>query len=1355
MDSPKNGMDMASTSQFPRRSAPLPDGLPEVRVEVRNGSTRPTVYELTGEEFLIGSVPGCDLRLPGTNLPPVICLIARMADGVRLRKLAPTLPVLVNGQPISQTSPTSLTHGDCISIGAVDIQVAINLAYATSLRPVPARDESAGFEKFNERSTELQKREAELREREQAIAEQAKELESDRILWYRRRDEIEQEMQQAKQAAVTHDRNGEDLVARANRLFIREEELNRRQAELKGVEDGLIRLRDEVVAARNNQQQQFHGSRDEQTKAQSEMREALEKIRKREENLEAELALRRQAFEDELHQRREQAEQELRQWHDHGASGLTHMREQVEHEVSVKFRQRSEELDRFQLSLREAVVQLRERKQQLEEEIRQFEPKRRELLDQQEALSQLHEELDQRQAELKRDRDAFEIERRTGTEPLTQKEKDLSLRESEIQQLRKQLDADREIVDQHLKQYQADLVRLDRWQVTLDEREKQMQARATEVDRRFELFERDTREIEEQVQQIDAREELVRAEELRQAKQREDIGQREAKLNERLAQIEGQQAMIAALRTRLEHMREEQRLESARITEERSRIDEYTRESQERLRDAELLREQLSNEQSGQSEVEKLFRDRSEILQQAVTRMRELQQQLTEEDTRLRQQAEALETKNAELAERESLLKARTEQLIEQQHRLEADRQALKQREENLFLTEGTRESLQDQLRRRADELINRGQELDARNAKLQEEAAQLAEQRAALETLRTDATGREGNLQQQTAELARRDEELKLQGEKLQLAEQAVIEQRRQFEEAQSQWEQRQREADEKAALARKEIEDLKQTLSRQAADLFSQVPDLESRAQTALERTSQARESLRGQLTELHAYTKQSQDDLDKVRGQVQAEIERMAQQESGLNRARSEHRHAVASFRQQLMEWQTRFADMKQALSQGESRVERREKVIEATSQNLARQAEEIETKQREVTEKRDEMQRHLNDMREWYRKKLRELVASKGQGAGKAEYEDGTILPIPQFADEVPAPQESAASETASPVILSMHEDLDPADRKLGELLQTLELVDAETLQALWGEARRQHRPLRQVLLASNYLSLYQLALIETGNLNGLMLGRFRVIDRIHSSPREAIYRVFDPQSIEVDGADRGICLLRHLGEAEMQDAIHPDEYRQRFSAARDIAHPNIAATREVLDINGRPAVVQAWLRGQPGSELPAAVGMPGVWFRLLSQAALGLHTAHQAGLVHGRLTADSLLLTHDGVLKITGLGEPPWLHSGKATTEYTVEEDLRALGRIVHDWSQLASKRKGKKGLTEGLLAVLRGLGAEESDGVPMAVYPSLAALLEDLDQASRDVPADVAAWEKLLEHVAENSTDGPLVRKTA
>ena len=59
------------------------DAAPEVRLELPAGAARPTVYEVHGGEFLIGSVTGCDLRVPGTKLPPVLAVITRHSDGVR------------------------------------------------------------------------------------------------------------------------------------------------------------------------------------------------------------------------------------------------------------------------------------------------------------------------------------------------------------------------------------------------------------------------------------------------------------------------------------------------------------------------------------------------------------------------------------------------------------------------------------------------------------------------------------------------------------------------------------------------------------------------------------------------------------------------------------------------------------------------------------------------------------------------------------------------------------------------------------------------------------------------------------------------------------------------------------------------------------------------------------------------------------------------------------------------------------------------------------------------------------------------------------------------------------------------
>ncbi len=107
--------------------------------------------------------------------------------------------------------------------------------------------------------------------------------------------------------------------------------------------------------------------------------------------------------------------------------------------------------------------------------------------------------------------------------------------------------------------------------------------------------------------------------------------------------------------------------------------------------------------------------------------------------------------------------------------------------------------------------------------------------------------------------------------------------------------------------------------------------------------------------------------------------------ATQEESLNRAKAEHRLAVTAFRQQLIEWQGQVAEMKRTLSNSESRLDARQaavdqaaKQVDATTQQLAEQAEQLRREREDVSARRTEMERHLADMREWYRKKLRELA-----------------------------------------------------------------------------------------------------------------------------------------------------------------------------------------------------------------------------------------------------------------------------------------------------------------------------------------------------------------------------------------
>jgi hypothetical protein len=185
---------MAASVSLPRSPAPA------VRLEIRVGNGRPTLYEVGDGGFLVGSVPGCDLRLPGVNLPPVVCIVSRHAGGASLRKLAPVLPLLVNGRAVNAAY---LNDGDQITLGSAEFLVAIE---------APPPSESPSFEKPS----------LESGERLRLIEQREKELEGSRAEWHRRRAEFEGEFR----------RRTAQLEEVAGRLRQQESDLNAARAEL-------------------------------------------------------------------------------------------------------------------------------------------------------------------------------------------------------------------------------------------------------------------------------------------------------------------------------------------------------------------------------------------------------------------------------------------------------------------------------------------------------------------------------------------------------------------------------------------------------------------------------------------------------------------------------------------------------------------------------------------------------------------------------------------------------------------------------------------------------------------------------------------------------------------------------------------------------------------------------------------------------------------------------------------------------------------------------------------------------------------------------------------------------------------
>lgn len=158
-------------------------------------------------------------------------------------------------------------------------------------------------------------------------------------------------------------------------------------------------------------------------------------------------------------------------------------------------------------------------------------------------------------------------------------------------------------------------------------------------------------------------------------------------------------------------------------------------------------------------------------------------------------------------------------------------------------------------------------------------------------------------------------------------------------------------------------------------------------------------------------------------------------------------------------------------------------------------------------------------------------------------------------------------------------------------------------------------------------------------------------------------------------------------------------------------------------------------------------------------------AAGLAAVHAVGLTHGRLTSDAVVLTADGLVKLTGVGDPPWLVVGPAPDDPTPATDLRAVGQLAYTWSQLGQpagpRRRRGKGLPDSLAAVIRRLEADPEtpmgDTVAGAVpYRSAAELVADLTRLAALFPTPPDAWERLIQTAAESAPGATLsFRRTA
>ena len=98
------------------------------------------------------------------------------------------------------------------------------------------------------------------------------------------------------------------------------------------------------------------------------------------------------------------------------------------------------------------------------------------------------------------------------------------------------------------------------------------------------------------------------------------------------------------------------------------------------------------------------------------------------------------------------------------------------------------------------------------------------------------------------------------------------------------------------------------------------------------------------------------------------------------------------------------------------------------------------------------------------------------------------------------------------------------------------------------------------------------------------------------------------------------------------------------FRREAQAAASLNHPNIVAVYDTGEEDGRPFIVMEYVAGQSLRELLRREQvLPARAAEMVSDAALGLHYAHERGLVHRDVKPANILLTDDGQVKVADFG----------------------------------------------------------------------------------------------------------------
>lgn len=229
-----------------------------------------------------------------------------------------------------------------------------------------------------------------------------------------------------------------------------------------------------------------------------------------------------------------------------------------------------------------------------------------------------------------------------------------------------------------------------------------------------------------------------------------------------------------------------------------------------------------------------------------------------------------------------------------------------------------------------------------------------------------------------------------------------------------------------------------------------------------------------------------------------------------------------------------------------------------------------------------------------------------------------------------------------------------------------------LVEPERLQRALTEYE-QHREVgddgvavAEFLVGQNVLTKWQAEKLLQGKHKGYFLGKYRLMSLLGKGGMSS---VFLAEHILM----RRRCAIKVLPTKRVADSSYLARFHREAQAVAALDHPNIVRAYDVDHQTDRDAeihfLVMEYVEGLSLQELVSKKGP--LEFdeaaEYIRQAALGLESAHRAGMVHRDIKPGNLLVDQSGVVKLLDLGLARYFSNEEPGTALTIAHDEKVLG----------------------------------------------------------------------------------------